>query len=278
MRHFQFIALFVLSAIFVSPQSAWGQTDDKVQNPTDSVTELDPALVDYMVAKTMYEFVDSLKNEGLYMQALQTADNFINYWKNVAMKPVPIRVYMSKVLVLMKLEEWDSMIKTCDESITAQEKAADVLDGWMLPDVYEAKASACKHSGKYKDAIIAYENALPVFTRENKSYRICSILTELGECYDKLGKQVLASSFYEKGLNKYLECFGVSRARLLKERYDVKDPRLKSEFELFAMFLYKMAVREQDQEDRSASREYLLMSAHCGFDLAIREYKRIYGE
>ena len=40
---------------------------------------------------------------------------------------------------------------------------------------------------------------------------------------------------------------------------------------------YAMAVFEQDIDDKVASKEYLLMSAHCGNSMAISEYKRIYG-
>ena len=97
-------------------------------------------------------------------------------------------------------------------------------------------------------------------------------------CYEQLGKNVLASSFYDKGFEKYLEYFNVSRTMLLKSRIEETESLRRSNLHMFSCHLYDMAVREQNLGNRRASQEYLLMSAHCGNEQAISEYNRIYGK
>jgi hypothetical protein len=92
-----------------------------------------------------------------------------------------------------------------------------------------------------------------------------------------MGKLSAASSFYEKGLMKFLQYFNTTKRQLLQSDLKVDDSYKESVMDVFAAHLYKMAIYEQDYGDRLASKEYLLMSAHCGNSTAISEYQRIYG-
>ena len=92
-----------------------------------------------------------------------------------------------------------------------------------------------------------------------------------------MGKHLLASNFYKKGISKYFLYFNTTKKQLLQSSLIVDDPDKEAEVGLFSLHLFNMAVNEQDYGDRLASKEYLLMSAHCGNSKAKSEYERIYG-
>ena len=68
-----------------------------------------------------------------------------------------------------------------------------------------------------------------------------------------------------------------SRAALLKTDYKLTDETKKYALEAFSGHLIYMALLEQENGNRSAMKDYLLMSVHCGNQLAKKEYNRIFG-
>lgn len=186
-------------------------------------------------------------------------------------------MYVSKAQILMRLEEWESLIENCDECLLLYKDDTNKIVEIYLPLIYKMKGHGCKYAKIYKDAIVSYENALFYYTRDNSIDNQGDVYYSMASCYDLLGKNSIASSFYNKGFDKYLEYFNVSRTGLLKSNLEETDDLRKTNLDLFSCHLYEMAVREQDMGNRRASQEYLLMSAHCGYEQAISEYNRIYG-
>ena len=130
----------------------------------------------------------------------------------------------------------------------------------------------------YKNAIRSYEYVVSCCSKEGDYGGQGDALCEIAFLYNKLGISATASSFYEKGLNKYLQYFHTTKQQLLRRRFKVEDDSLKeSELEIFSLHLFKMAIFEGNNGNRLASKEYLLMSSHCGNSEAKSEYQRIYG-
>jgi len=132
------------------------------------------------------------------------------------------------------------------------------MDGCLSSELYDkAHQDLCQKIGKL----------------ENQAISFC----DMAYCYTKIGKYILARTCYEKGLQAYLDYFGVKRYMLLKGAYNEKDSYKRTVLAVFASHLYDMATFEQDFGSKTDKKEYLLMSAHCGKVLAKEEYKRIYG-
>lgn len=136
---------------------------------------------------------------------------------------------------------------------------------------------AYKNLEDYLNAIRSYENAFTHYTIINDLGSQGDALCSIAYSYDKAGKSFTASSFYQKGFAKFLQYFNISRKQLLRNDLKLDDSYNIKVMHLFGSHLFNMAVFEQDNGDKSASREYLLMSAHCGNTLARKEYQRIYG-
>ena len=282
MKHILFLLVFLLSPLFISAQVNSGQSNGEVQNMKESLSSEDQQLVDsitnVLLEKALMNIVDSLRESGMYMKALSTVNQVMDYWQQERGNNPTISMYVSKVQILMHLEEWDSMIETCDECLRLYKDDTDVIVNLWLPLINKMRGDACRNSKAFKDAIISYENALFYYTRDNRLDNQGDIFCSMANCYEHLDKNSVASSFYDKGFEKYLEYFKVSRTGLLKSRIEETEDLRKSNLAVFSCHLYNMAVREQNLGNRQASKEYLLMSAHCGNEQAISEYNRIYGK
>lgn len=275
MKHFLFIFVFLLSPLFISAQVTSGQSNEKALSEENQ--QLVDSITDLVLERAMLSVVDSLRDSGRYMQAMNVIDVVIDKWWENGKKPT-ISMYMNKSQILLRMEEYESVIQTCDECLSLHKDETDQLADLMLPVIYKMKGEACRYSNQYKDAILSYEQALFYYTKDKQLDKQGDAFYSMAYCYEKMGKEIMASSFNEKGLAKYLEYFGISKSELLKSNFTVTDYYKQLCLDVFAGNLYNMAVREQNLGNRRASQEYLLMSAHCGNEQAISEYNRIYGK
>lgn len=279
MKHLFFLFVFLLAPLFISAQVTSGQSNEDGQSVKETLSEENQQTVDsisdVIVEGAMMLIVDSLRDSGMYMSALKLVDHVMDSKREKGGNPT-IRMYISKGQILMHFEEWESLIETCDECLLLYKNDTNVLVDLWLPFIYKMKGDGCKYAKVYKDAIVSYENALVYYLENKRVDNQADVYYCMAFCYDQLGKKTIASSFYDKGLEKYLEYFNVSRTGLLKSRIEETDDIRKPNLDLFSCYLYNMAVREQDMGNRRASQEYLLMSAHCGNEKAISEYNRIY--
>lgn len=240
----------------------------------DSLSEEQMEVLCSLTESVMLTVVDSVMNEGRYMEALENLDSLQMYWKRYFGKNVSPKVYHLKAIILNSLEEWQEVIKTTEECFAIYKTEVPIE---QAAAIYGLQGSAHRMLREYLAAIRSYENALKYYVKNGEDLRQCDVLCNMAYCYGELGKHTMASSFYQKGIGKYLECFKTTRAALLKGKFNVNDPNKQLDFKLFALHLFYMAVYEQDLGNKLESKEYLQMSAHCGFEDAKKEYQRLYG-
>lgn len=268
-------SLFILIFSIVSLAASAQMENSYVSSEMDSVqmTEtMKDAIIDYTFYVAFHQ-VDSIIGEGMYMSALEAIDSLFVIWNRHMERPFPINMYISKCMVLMRLEEWNDLIAVTKECISVYNNETEPYTSVL----YSMQGSAYRNVKDYKNAVRAYEMAMSNYKYKNDIGGEADMLCNMAYCYECIEKYSLAGSFYNKGFNKYLEYFNVSRSYLLKKTLSYSDTLKNTSLGVFSCHLYNMAVYEQDFGDRSLSKEYLLMSANCGNRDAQREYDRIYG-
>ena len=240
------------------------------QTVTDSLTE-----VLYTIAEDiMLLKVDSTMNEGRLMKALDLIDSIQINWKSLTGHVPSPRTYLAKGNILMQLEEWKELVKTTEECLTIHK--LDIPDK-IAAIMHGIQGAAYRNLKEYREAIRSYENGLYYYSKTEDTGSQGDMLCSMAKCYSELGIQTMASSFYQKGIDKFLEYFDTTRRALLRRNFNVKDHYKQTVLGVFAIHLYNLAVYEQDYGSRLDSKNYLLMSAHCGNTTAKSEYQRIYG-
>ena len=265
--------LFVLFAFLTMTTSAQNIEQDKFIPDTLS-QELKEIMYSY-TEELIVKKVDSIANEGMYMQALEVMDSLQVIWKNITGKEPSPRMYISKGQIYSRMEERQSVV---DATIECVNNNKDTMQGRVAALVFSMQGSGYRNLEEYHKAIRSYERALGYYSEIGDLGSQGDMLCSIAYSYNKQGKTFATSSFYEKGLSRFLEYFNVTKKQLLKSNLKVVDDTYKEAvLNMFGTHLYAMAVFEQDIDDKVASKEYLLMSAHCGNSMAISEYKRIYG-
>lgn len=268
MRHILFALVTLISF------SASAQDVIQTQNSTDSLTEEQKELLYSLAEQYALDAVDSLIQEGMYMQAIKAIDSLQVNWKKVTGRELSARTYLRKSQIYMSLEEWQQLVNTTTDCINSNK---DNMSDRQAALFYSMQGSGYRYLEDYKNAILSYEHALGYYTKIGDLGSQGDILCSIAYSYDKLGKHSTASSFYEKGVSKFLQYFNSSKNYLLQNDLKVEDSYMRSVMGVFGAHLYNMAVYEQNLGDRNSSKEFLLMSAHCGNSTAISEYERIYG-
>lgn len=250
------------------------ETMKKVREITDSLTAEQKDALFALAENVFLSGVDSIMNTGMFMKALDLMDSVQVNWKNVTGREPSPRMYRTKGLILMNLEEWAELVKTTEECLSVHKTGINDKESAIL---YSMQGTAYRNLKEYQKAIRSYEEGSFYYTRVGDSGSQGDMLCSMAKCYMDLGKYMMASSFYEKGFNKFLEYFDTTRSALLRNNFYINDPYKKTVLELFASHLYGMALFQQDYGSRLESKDYLLMSAHCGSMSAKSEYQRIYG-
>ncbi len=257
------------------------QSDDKVSVKekidalTDTLTAEQKDVMYQLIEKIMIQKVDSAIEEGRFMNALEIIDSLRSNWKYITGREVSPMIYLNKNIILMNLEEWEEVNENTSECFSVHK--ANLSDN-IAAILRYSQGLAYSNLNQYKEAIGAYEKAMAYYTKladlGSQGDQLCS----MANCYVKLNKQLMASDLYKKGVEKYLDYFGTTRSQLLKERFTVTDSYKKTVLRTFAAHLIGIAVLEEEKGNRTASKDYLLMSAHCGNETALSEYQRIYGK
>ena len=273
----RFVLLF---AVFCTMTCGFAQsrsntyTAKEVREMTDSLTDTQREAVYALTEEIMMGVVDSLAETGMYMKALDLLDSIQVNWKNTTGREPSPRIYLSKSNIQMQLEEWGELAKTTEECLSLHK--TDITDK-VAAIMYSLQGNAYRNLKEYQKAIRAYEEGSYYYTKTGEVGSQADMLCSMAICYAKIGKYTMASSFYEKGFNKFLEYFGTTRSYLLRNDLYVSDAYKKTVLGLFGAHLLNMAIFEQDYGSRIESQEYLLMAAHCGNTGAKSEYQRIYG-
>ncbi len=247
---------------------------EQIKTAADTLSVEQKDIAFFLLEEAVLAGVDSIINEGRYLQALELMDSIQVNWKYLTGREPSPSIYLKKGIILMRLEEWKELIKTTKECISIHK---ETISNGSAAIIYSMQGTAYVNTEEYREAIHSYEEGISYFNKTGDIGGQGNMLCNMGRCYSKINKFTMASSFYEKGIIKYLEYFKTTRSTLLQKSIIVKDQRKKIDLPVFAEHLFSLAVFEQDYGSRVNSREYLLMSAHCGNTAAKSEYQRIYG-
>ena len=246
----------------------------EMREMTDSLTDEQKDALFALTEDIMLARVDSIMNTGMFMKALDLMDSIQVNWKSFTGREPSPRMYRTKGLILMNLEEWAELVKTTEECLSVHKTGINDKESAIL---YSMQGTSYGNLKEYQKAIRSYEEGAYYYTKIGDSGSQGDMLCSMAKCYGELGKYTMAFSFYEKGFNKFLEYFDTTRSALLRNNLYVSDSYKKTVLGVFAAHLFSMAVFEQDYGSRLDSKDYLLMSAHCGDSSARSEYQRIYG-
>ena len=263
-------------AISYAQEPAIVENAEQHRAVVDSLTMEEKEVAFHLVEEAALSAIDSIMDEGRYMQALDMLDYLQEDWKKLTNRAPSLRMYLKKANIQMYLEEWTELIATTEECLDVHKDDILEVEG-VAALMYSMQGNGHRNLEKYRDAIRSYENAAYYYTKRGDLGGQGDMFCNMAYCYSHLNKYTMASSFYEKGLDKYLKYFDTTRFVLLRDDFYVKDPYKQTVLGVFAAHLFCMAVYEQDYGSRSASKDYLLMSAHCGDENARSEYRRIYG-
>ena len=248
----------------------------------DEYPEEQKDAVIFSAEKFILNHVDSLIEEGLYRYASEVMDTIEIYWKDVTGKNLSGRFYATLSQNYMWQEEWRKMCESIDKYLVIYKSLPDdssekEINRLWLKSLYLTKGMALNNLEEWNSAIDAYEKANYLYAEVNDLGNQGGCLCNMAECYDKLGKPMMARNLFEKGFQKYLDNFDITRSALLRSEFSVTGILKSAELRVFSEHLYQMALYEQEHGTRSAMKDYLLMAAHCGNQIAKEEYKRIFG-
>ena len=267
----------VLFILLMLPVAVFSQSPNKEETKSDllSLTEEQKDSLFLLTEEYMINGIDSVMNEGRFMQALELINYIQVNWKNITEQELSPRMYLKKGVILQYLEEWRDLVKTTEECLSIHK--GDISDK-IAAIMYGMQGNAHRNLEEYQKAIRSYEEGLYFYAETGDLGSQGDMLCSMALCYGKLGKHTMASSFYEKGINKFLEYFDISRSALLRSNFSVKDdPYKQTVLGVFAAHLFSLAVYEQNYGSNLNSMDYLLMAAHCGISTAKSEYDRIFG-
>lgn len=267
------MAYMIMAFSFVQAQNK-AVVREQIMESADSLSEEQKDAMFSVIEGVMLAGVDSIISEGRFMQALELVDSIQVNWKYLTGRELSPSIYLTKGNILMNLEEWRELVKTTEECLSIHKKT--MTDG-MAAIICAMQGYAHRGLEEYSEAIRSYENGAYYYNKTGDIGSQGDMLCSMAFCYSKLNKHTMATSFYEKGISKFLEYFGTTRSVLLRSDYIVKDSYKQKVLAVFTVHLYSLAVYEQNHGSRLESKNYLLMSAHCGDTTAKSEYKRIFG-
>lgn len=268
--------LFMLSLISLN-SNAQKISEDQIsqfQQQFDSLSPEQKKMVFDVVEIYLFNGIDSLINEGMYMQALENIDSTQVKYETVFGRKLPPYLYVIKANILSNFEDWEKMLSTTVECIKYHKDSMSDREAAM---VYKLQGEAFYNMKVYLSAIQSYESSMSKFNVLGEKDSQGDILIRMATCYEEIGKSTLALTLYEKGVDRFLDYLGTTRANLIQKNFFVTDSRKKIVRDLLAVNLYHIAVFYQEIGDKTTSKEYLIMSKNCGCRLANSEYERIYG-
>ena len=268
------IAIMILANGYAQ-MSVKAEAKERISAIADSLSEEEKDAMLTIIEEVMVTAVDSIMNEGRFMQALELIDSMQINWRFLTEREPSPRMYLTKANILMHLEEWRDLANTVKECFSIHKSTINERIGAVLCSM---QGNAYRNLEEYREAIRSFEDGVYYYTKTGDVGSQGDMLCSMAKCYGELGKHTIASSFYQKGIDKFLEYFDTTRSALMRNDFSVKDPYKQTVLAVFAAHLFCLAVYEQDYGSRLDSKDYLLMSAHCGDTTAKSEYQRIYGK
>lgn len=266
MKHLLFTLLF-----FLLSNTAFAQNTSMGFEAYDTLSQEKKELIASLAEQFILEAVDSVMQEGMYMKALEMLDTLQDGWKKVFGKGPSPQVYIRKGQIYFSLEEWQQLVDVTAECINYNK---DNMTDRVAALIYSMQGSGHRNLGNYNKAIRSYESAVGYYSKFGDNGSMGDMLCSIAYSYNKLGKTTAASSFYEKGIAKFLQYFNITRKQLLQSNLNVDEEYKKTVLGIFSAHLYCKAVSDNNNGDKLSYVEHLLMSANCGNTTAKREYLR----
>lgn len=282
MKKYLLIFIFCINSIFsfaqnyidevmnMSPEqrdsamnNAWTSLDDDKRKSANALAEAFCLMI-----------IDSVMNEGRYMQALDMLDSMETVLNTTTNMPRTPQFYLQRINIYYGFEEWDKVISISNECMKIHKEDASASSAALI---YKVQADSYFHIKQYDSALRSYELANAKYKKAEMIDGQAETVCNMGRCYNEKGKTSMAASLFEKGVDLYANYFGVTPSSLANKPLYVTDKYKKTVLNVFAAQLYEMAVFEQDRDNRPASKKYLKMSVNCGSEFAKSEYRRIYG-
>ena len=251
-------------------------TDEAIalfQAMTDTMSNETKEVIYEMIEKTIISAVDSIIEQGMYIQALQAIDTIQINWKKLTQMEPTLRMYMRKIQIFGAMEEWAKLVETSEECLKTH---SSTMTDEACAHIYNWNGLGNSNLQKYKEALFSYEKTLAYYTKSGNVGNQANAICRIAYCYSKIEKKSTALSLYEKGFNKYLQYFNVTKDYLLNHTLSFTDPQKKLCLSDFSLNLFNMALFAQEIDDYAARKDYLKMSANCGWEPAKKEYDRIY--
>ena len=200
--------LFVLFSLLSISASAQNTQNEE---PLDTLSQEQKELVISLAEPFFLHKVDSVMEEGMYMQALEALDSLHYNWIKITWKGLSPQIYTRKAQIYMSLEEWQQLIDATNECIKYNK---ETMSDRMAALIYSMQGLGYRNLEDFKNAIRSNEYALSYYSKDgdygNQGDMLCSIAYN----YDKLGKLSAASSFYQKGFMKFLQSFDITKKQL----------------------------------------------------------------
>ncbi len=149
MKHL-LIALFALFTI-----SASAQNTSSNQESSDTLSQEQEWAI-LLTEQIFLHAIDSVMEEGMYMQALEVLDSLQANWKKITGKEPSPQMYIRKAIIYLNLEEWKQLIDVTTECIYYNK---DSMPDKTAALMYSMQGLGYRNLEVYKQAIRSYEFA-----------------------------------------------------------------------------------------------------------------------
>ena len=215
-----------------------------------------------------------LMSSRMYAQAVEAIDSFRKESRDVWGREMPEYMLICRGDALAHMDRWAETVETLDECLRLGNPKSDT----DLSFIYNLKGFAQVEMKEYRQAVESYKSAMTCSMKRDAMGDVADACCNMAYCYMLMDRTLMAQTFYERGLDTFMDYFHTSYAYLLKHELQVSDRYRRRRKSNFADHLYGMALLEEKNRNRKAMRKYLRMSANCGSELAQREYRRLYGD
>lgn len=218
--------------------------------------------------------IGALMSSRMYAQAVEAIDSFRKESRDVWGREIPEYMLICRGDAMAHMDRWAETVETLDECLRLGNPKSDA----DLFFIYDLKGFAQVEMKEYRQAAKSYKSAMTYSMKRDVMGDVADACCNMAYCYMLMDRTLMAQTFYERGLDTFMDYFHTSYAYLLKHELQVSDRYRRRHKSKFADHLYGMALLEEKNGNRKAMRKYLRMSANCGSELAQREYRRLYGD
>lgn len=266
------LSLLALCAVYAQTDGEEGRKGEVKGTPFMGLIKDEAAYLGVHVR--VRNHIDTLMSSRMYAQAVEAIDSFRKESRDVWGRDIPEYMLICRGDAMAHMDRWAETVETLDECLRLGNPKSDT----DLSFIYNLKGFAQVEMKEYRQAVESYKSAMTYSMKRDDMGDVAHACCNIAYCNMLMGRTLMAQTFYERGLDTFMDYFHTSYAYLLKHELQVSDRYRRRRKSNFADHLYGMALLEEKNGNRKAMRKYLRMSANCGSELAQREYRRLYGD